>query len=59
MMVRAEGLPTHPLFPICRTPFPPYVRNYFSFVGSREPRRAPPQSRLTRQECSKRQKVGA
>ena len=23
--------PTHPLFPICRTPFPPYVRNSFSF----------------------------
>merc|ERR1712070_1035173 len=22
---------THPLFPICRTPFPPYVRNEFSF----------------------------
>ena len=23
--------PTHPLFPICRTLFPPYVRNQFSF----------------------------
>jgi len=23
--------PTHPLFPICRTPFPPYVKNEFSF----------------------------
>ena len=23
--------PTHPLFPICRTPFPPYLRNEFSF----------------------------
>ena len=23
--------PTHPLFPICRTPFPPYVRDSFSF----------------------------
>ena len=23
--------PTRPLFPICRTPFPPYVRNEFSF----------------------------
>ena len=23
--------PTHPLFPICRTPFPPHVRNEFSF----------------------------
>ena len=22
---------THPIFPICRTPFPPYVRNEFSF----------------------------
>ena len=26
---RTNGLkdPTHPIFPICRTPFPPYVRN--------------------------------
>ena len=23
-------MPTHPLFPICRTPFPAYVRNEFS-----------------------------
>ena len=28
---------THPIFPICRTPFPPYVRNEISFsVGARE-----------------------
>ena len=24
-----------PLFPICRTPFPPYVRNQFFFLGAR------------------------
>ena len=25
--LEAKAPPTHPLFPICRTPFPPYVRN--------------------------------
>ena len=28
--------PTHPLCPMCRTPFPPYVRNEFSFFAARQ-----------------------
>ena len=39
--------PTRPLFPICPTPFPPYVRNsfcFFVFLSSANPLSLPPSS---------------
>ena len=52
--------PTHPLFPICRTPFPPYVRNEFSlFSGARSaPNSGPSPRARSSSSCRAVQRAG-